>query len=535
MKATLTGLALAVGLAGAAAAETAYDPAEKSIATLQADMTAGAVSAEALTAAYLARIAALDDAGPRLNAVLSINPDALDQARALDAERADGRVRGPLHGVPILLKDNIETADPIPTTAGSFALKDNVTGRDAPLVARLRAAGAVILGKTNLSEWANIRDGDSVSGWSSLGGLTKNAYVLDRNACGSSSGSGTAAAASLAAATIGTETDGSIMCPSNMAGLVGIKPTVGLVSRSFIVPISATQDTAGPMARSVADAAAVLTAIAGGDPLDPATAEADARKADYAQALDADALAGARIGVLRFEAGFHEGVDQVFDAALAAMGRAGATLVEIDALETQREIGAAEWALLLTETKADIDAYLAASPADISVRSLADVIAFNADNAETVMPFFGQDIFEEAAATKGKDDPEYLAAKETAFRLAGPEGIDRLRADYDVDVLVAPTGGPAWVSDLATGDHFLGASSTLAAVSGYPSVTVPMGDVLGLPVGLSFIGGKWDEATLIGYAFALEQATQARTPPRYLPTLADDPDIAPGAAGFGLD
>ena len=513
----------------------AYDPVEKSIATLQADMTSGAVTSEGLTRAYLDRIDAIDRSGPTLRSVLSINPNALEQARALDEERANGAIRGPLHGVPILLKDNIETKDPIPTTAGSLALKNNVTGRDAPVAARLREAGAVILGKTNLSEWANIRDQSSISGWSSLGGLTKNAYVLDRNACGSSSGSGVAAAASLAAASIGTETDGSIMCPSNMSGLVGIKPTVGLVSRRHIVPISQTQDTAGPMARSVSDAAILLTAIAGTDPEDPVTAEADIRKKDYAEALNAGALQDARIGVLRFEAGFHRRVDAAFEAAIAAMQNAGATIKDIQTLETLGEIGRNEWTLLLHETKADITAYLETSPADLAVRSLDDVIAFNAENAGDVMPFFGQGVFELAAETDGLDAPAYLQAKETAFRLAGPEGIDALLAEHEADVLIAPTGGPAWVSDLATGDHFLGASSTLAAVSGYPSVTVPMGDVFGLPIGMSFIGPKWSEAALIGYAYAFEQAAQARRPPEYLPSLASAPDAAPGVRGLGID
>lgn len=494
---------------------------EKSIAELQADMTVGRTTSEAITRAYRARIARLDHAGPNIRSVLQLNPDAVAAARALDAERRAGRVRGPLHGVPILIKDNIETSDPMATTAGSLALSGNVTGRDAPIVARLRAAGAVILGKTNLSEWANIRSGDSTSGWSAVGGRTRNPYVLDRNPCGSSSGSGAATAASFAAASVGTETDGSIMCPSSANGIVGIKPTVGLLSRTHIIPISATQDTAGPMARSVADAAALLTVMAGADPADAATREADTRRADYMAALDANALAGKRIGVARFLAGWHGPTDAVFNEAIAALRAGGAEIVEITQGPPRAEIGPAEFTVLLTELKVGLNAYLATtSPEQVKTRTLADVIAFNkAEPRELAL--FGQETFEQAEATKGLNDPAYVAAAAKAKRLAGAEGIDALMRTHRLDALVAPTGSPAWTSDTVLGDHFVGASSSLAAVSGYPNITVPMGHVRGLPVGLSIFGAAWSEAKLIGIAYAFEQRTKARRAPLYLPTLPD--------------
>jgi amidase len=490
---------------------------EKSIAELQADMTAGRATSEQLVQMYLDRIEAIDRDGPRLQSVLAVNPDALAQARALDEERRAGRVRGPLHGVPILIKDNIDSLDPLPTTAGSLALKDNVTGRDAPLVARLRAAGAVILGKTNLSEWANIRSSKSTSGWSAMGGLTRNPYAIDRNACGSSSGSGAAAAASLAAAAVGTETDGSITCPSAINGLVGIKPTVGLVSRTYVVPISHSQDTAGPMTRSVADAAVLLTAMAGSDPLDKATAEADRRKSDYTQALDAGALKGKRIGVMRFDAGYDAKLDAVFDAAVAELKAAGAEVVEIKEFKPEAEVGRNELPVLLTELKADLNAYLASTPPSVKTRTLAELIAFDREHADVEMPYFAQELFEQAETTKGLNDPDYLKARETSFRLAGPEGIDRMLKDNRLDALVAPTTGPAWTTDLVNGDHYAGSATTLPAVAGYPHVTVPMGQVQGLPVGLSFIGPAWSEARLIALAYAYEQRTHARRPPTYAP------------------
>ncbi len=497
-----------------------YDVEERSIAQLQTDLTSGAVTSEGLVEAYLARIAAIDDTGPTLNSVIALNPRALEQARALDAERAAGRVRGPLHGIPVLLKDNIESIENA-TTAGSLALAYNNTARDAPLVARLRQAGAIILGKTNLSEWANIRSAASTSGWSAVGGLTRNPYALDRNPCGSSSGSGAAAAASLAAVTIGTETDGSIVCPSAINGLVGIKPTVGLVSRTYVVPISHTQDTPGPMGRTVADVAAVLTVIAGVDPADAATAQADRRRQDYSAALDANSLQGKRIGVLRFMAGFHRDTDQRFTEALEHLRAAGAELVEIEAPPTLGVIDADELTILLAELKSDLNAYLAATPPSVATRTLADVIAFNETTpAETIL--FGQDLFERAQATDGIGDPAYIAARARAPRRAA-ETLERLMRDNRVDALVAPTLGPAWVTDIVNGDHFVGGgSSSLPAVAGYPHVTVPMGLAGGLPVGLSFIGEAWSEAKLLSFAYAYEQRAHARTPPRYARHLEED-------------
>lgn len=494
---------------------------EKSVTELQGEMTAGRTTSERIVRAYLARIEAIDRRGPTLRSVIAVNPDAVAQARALDAERRAGRVRGPLHGVPILVKDNIETLDPVATTAGSLALKDNITGRDAPVVARLRAAGAVILGKTNLSEWANIRSDASTSGWSAVGGRTRNPYALDRNPCGSSSGSGAATAASLAAAALGTETDGSIVCPSSANGVVGIKPMVGLVSRTRIVPISATQDTAGPMARSVADAAALLSVMAASDAEDSATRDADAKRADYMAALDPNALAGTRIGVARFLAGYHAGTDALFNEAIAALRAGGAEIVELKDGPPRSEIGPAEFTVLLTELKVGLNAYLATTAQErVKTRTLADVIAFNkAEPRELAL--FGQETFEQAEATKGLSDPAYVAAAAKAKRLAGAEGIDALLAQHRLDAIVAPTGSPAWTSDTVLGDHFVGASSGLAAVAGYPNITVPMGQVRGLPVGLSIFGAAWSEAKLISIAYAFEQRTKARRPPTYQATLPE--------------
>ena len=508
--------ACAVVLAACSPAST-YDVEEKSIAQLQADMTAGVVTSEQLAAAYLARIEAIDENGPALNSVLSLNPQALAQARALDEERAAGRVRGPLHGVPILVKDNIETADHA-TTAGSLALEENRTERDAPLIARLREAGAVILGKTNLSEWANIRSMHSISGWSAVGGLTRNPYALDRNACGSSSGSGAAGAASLAAVTIGTETDGSIVCPASVNGLVGLKPTVGLISRTHVIPISHTQDTAGPMGRTVRDVALTLTAMAGSDPADPATMRANEMRADYAARLDADALNGRRIGVLRSMAGFHPGVDARFEEALAQLRAAGAELVEINAPPPALDaIGADEFTILMAELKSDLDAYLASTPASVQARTLADVVQFNRDTPEE-LALFGQDLFERAAASAGAEDPAYRAAIARA-PVAARQVLDGLLTAHGVDALVAPTTGPAWVTDVVLGDHYVGGgASTLPAVAGYPHLTVPMGLVQGLPVGLSFIGPAWSEAELLSFGFAYESRANARTRPTYAPS-----------------
>jgi len=475
----------------------------------QARQASGELTAED---AVLGRLMAQHLFGARTNAILAFNPDALNIARALDAERKAGKTRGPLHGLPILVKDNIETADPMATTAGSLALKDNVTGRDAALVARLRTAGVVVLGKANLSEWANIRSSRSTSGWSAVGGLTRNPYALDRSACGSSSGSGAAVAAGLAAAAIGTETDGSITCPAAMNGLVGLKPTVGLVSRTHIVPISHSQDTAGPMTATVRDAALLLTAMAGSDPTDPATQEADARKGDYAAALSKDALKGVTLAVARFYAGDSPKTDAVFEQALKDLTAQGATLVEVKAFD-EGPVGKAEGVVLFTEFKADIAAYLASTdPAKVKPRTLADLIAFNAATPEELR-WFGQETFEKAQGTRGLDDPDYLKARADAKRLAGPEGIDRILKETGAVAIVAPTTGPAWTIDPVNGDHYGASATTLPAVAGYPHLTVPMGQVEGLPVGLSFIGPAWSEARLLSLGYAYEQATMRRKPP----------------------
>jgi amidase len=475
--------------------------------------------AERNTAAAIARVEALN---PRLNAVIALDPTAMDQARALDRMR---RARGPLFGMPILIKDNIETDGPLPTTAGSLALADNVTHRDAPLVARLRAAGAVILGKANLSEWANIRSSHSISGWSAVGGQRRNPHALNRNPCGSSSGSGAAVAAGMVPAAIGTETDGSITCPAPIDGIVGFKPTVGLVSRTHIAPISHSQDTAGPMTRTVRDAALITNAIAGTDPADPATAEADARKADYVAALSPDALRGARIGVMRFAAGF--GTDEPFEAALEVLRAQGATLVDIDSFEGREEIGRNELAVLMTELKHDMNAYLATLPNHIQTRTLADLIAFNRAHADTELALFGQDLLERAEATNGLDE-DYRRARETSFRRAGPEGIDRLLREHNLVALVGPTMPPAWPIDAVNGDQISGGGAGgLAAVAGYPHLTVPMGQVKGLPVGLSFIGAKWDDARILALGYAYEQASHMRVEPTFAESIEDTPQIAP--------
>ena len=460
--------------------------------------SAHAQSAEAAAKAYLARIAAIDDAGPELNAVIVTDPDA--PAEAARAERA----ALPLAGRTVLVKDNVETRE-WPTTAGSLALKDNRTGRDAPLIARLRAAGGVVLGKTNLSEWANIRSSNSTSGWSAIGGLPKNPYALDRNACGSSSGSGAGVAAGLAWAAIGSETDGSITCPASVNGVVGFKPTVGLVSRTYVVPISHSQDTAGPLAHSVYDAALLLNAISGSDPADAATLEADAHKTDFTLGLAGASLKGVRIGVLRKQVGGAPRVTALFEQALGDLRRAGAEPVEID-YDMPDELGKAETAVLQFELREDLGAYLKGSPAGIPIRSLADAIAFDNAHAREEMRWFGQDFFEQA--DKATDRAVYEKARATSLRLAGAEGIDRLLAANRVRFLVAPTAPPAWTSDLVNGDHYNGSigAGTLPAVAGYPHLTVPMGAVEGLPVGLSLIGAKWDDAEVLKAGAAYEQA-----------------------------
>jgi amidase len=496
----------------------AYEVAEKSIGEILADLDAGRVTSAELVQLYEARIATLN---PQLHAVIAVNPQALEQARAADVARKARQAKGVLAGVPILVKDNIESADPIPTTAGSLALAGNVSGRDAALVARLRAAGAIILGKTNLSEWANIRSSHSISGWSAVGGQARNPYALDRNTCGSSAGSGAAGAASLAAATVGTETDGSITCPSAINGLVGLKPTVGLVSRTGVVPISHTQDTPGPMARSVMDAAILLGGIAGTDPHDPATARADSMGKDFTSGLTPDALKGVRIGVMRFAAGFHPETEAVFEQALTVLKAAGATLVDIQSFPGRRDLGAQENIVLMAELKADLNAYLATTdPVKVPSRTLADLIAFDSAHADKELPLFGQEVFIEAEKTSGLSDQAYLKALAEAKRGAGLDGIDKLLVENTVSALVAPTLGPAWLIDPVLKDNFSGGGAgSPAAIAGYPHLTVPMGLVDGLPVGLSFIGTAWSDAKLLAFGYAFEQASQARRAPRYLPSV----------------
>jgi len=475
-------------------------------------------SAQQRTATAIARVQAID---PQIHSVIALDPTAMEQASRIDQSRRSGGIAGE----PVLLKDNIEAAGPLPTTAGSLALANNVTNRDAPLVARLRAAGAVILGKTNLSEWANIRSNHSISGWSAIGGQTRNPWALDRNPCGSSSGSGAAVAAGLVRMAIGTETDGSVTCPAALNGIVGLKPTVGLVSRTHVVPISHSQDTPGPMAASVREAAMLLSAIAGSDPADPATRDADRHRTDYAALLDANSLKGKRIGVMRFASGF--GTDAAFETALAVLRERGATLVEIKKFDDQSK-GGDELKVLLTELKADLATYLKGSPAPIPVRSLADVIAFDKANAKAEMPLFGQDTFEDAQKAKGLSDPAYKKAREASLRAAGPNGIDRLLKQYDVVALVGPTMPPAWLVDPVNGDQSTGGGAgSLAAVAGYPHLTVPMGLVKGLPVGLSFMGSKWSEARLLSLGYAYEQARGAFPRPKFYRTIDESPEIAP--------
>ncbi len=484
--------------------------------------TTASAGVERDAAAYVARIAKIDRAGPRLNSVIAVNPDWRAQARALDQQAS----LGPLHGKAIVIKDNIETKDRMPTTAGSLALADNITGRDAPLVARLRAGGALILGKTNLSEWANMRSNRSMSGWSAVGGQVRNPYALDRTPCGSSSGSGAAVAAGLAWAAIGTETDGSVVCPASINGVVGLKPTVGLVSRTHVVPISHSQDTPGPMTRTVRDAALVLGGMAGSDLADPATAEADARKVDYAAGLTGR-LEGVRIGVLRGAVGNAPATRALFESALVALASRGAVLVDIAKVDVPPEIGRSEYQVLLTELKTGLKAYLASLPPSVRVRTLADVIAFNTANAAREMPFFGQETFLLSEATKGLDDPDYRKALATSRD--GARGLlTRLLAENRVTMLVAPTTGPAWFTDPVGASRGDGPSaSTIPAVAGTPHLTVPMGQVMGLPVGLSFMGPAWSEAVLLAAGDAYEAARGPFPGPTFAPTVRASVDPVP--------
>jgi amidase len=506
--------------AGATFDIPAFELEELTIADLQGGMESGQLSARSIAERYLERIEALDRKGPTLRSILETNPEALEIADALDEERRQGRVRGPLHGIPVLLKDNIATADRMTTTAGSYALEGCIPARDSFVAARLREAGAVLLAKTNLSEWANFRSEHSSSGWSGRGGQCRNPYILDRNPCGSSSGSGSATSANLGAVSLGTETDGSIVCPSNANGLVGIKPTLGLVSRSGIVPIAHSQDTAGPMTRSVTDGAILLGALTGVDPRDPATGASEAKAhADYTAFLDPQGLAGARIGVARQLFGYHPGLDAVLEEPLNALKAHGAELVDPVELATLGDFDEAEYEVLLYEFKTDLERYLAELGEASRFKTLAEIIQFNEDNSGREMPFFGQEVFLKAVEKGDLSTPEYLQALETCRRMSRDEGIDATMDEHRLDAIVAPTGGPAWTTDPVNGDHFLGSSSSFAAVSGYPNITVPAGFVHGLPVGLSFFGRAWSEATLIRLAFAFEQATRVRRPPTFLPTL----------------
>ncbi len=494
------------------AGPAAFPYAETGIAELQAAMERGETSSHALVQAYLARIIALDRNGPRLNSIIELNPHARSEASARDAERAAGQVRGPLHGIPVLLKDNIDAA-PMATSAGSLALADFRPGTDAFLVRRLREAGAVILGKTNLSEWANFRSTHSTSGWSSVGGQTRNPYALDRSPCGSSSGTAVAVAANLGAVGIGTETDGSILCPAAVNGLVGLKPTVGLVSRDGIVPISSSQDTAGPMTRSVEDAALLLAVIAGRDPADPATADNSALTTfDYAARLPGGSLHGVRLGLLQDKLAISPEVAAATARAVAAMREAGATVIETR-IPTEGQWDADELEVLLSEFGPSLERYLGQRHAPL--RTLGELIDWNRRHADQVMPLFGQELFEQAAGRQGLSSPAYIAARMRARRLAGPEGIDAALRAQQLDALVAPTTGTAWPLDPAHGDRFPGAGYGAAAVAGYPALTVPMGHSNGLPLGLVFIGPAWSEARLLRIGHAYEQLTRARRPPTF--------------------
>jgi len=501
----------------AASTVRSFELDEVTVVALQEGMGSGKFTARSLVEEYLRRIEEIDQNGPALNSVIEVNPDARAIAEALDKERKAKGARGPMHGIPILIKDNIATRDRMSTTAGSLALVGSQPPADSCVAERLRAGGAVILGKTNLSEWANIRSSHSTSGWSARGGLTRNPYALDRNACGSSSGSGAAVAANLCAVAVGTETDGSIVCPSSANGIVGIKPTLGLVSRYGIVPIAHSQDTAGPMARTVTDAALLLGVLAGIDPRDAATAESRGKTApDYTQFLDPKGLRGARIGVVRKLFGFHDGVERLMNASMEEMKRQGAELIDPVVIESLGKFDDSEQEVLLYELKADLNAYLAALGPGAPVHSLQEIIGFNERNRDKEMPFFGQDLFLKAQAKGPLTDKAYLDALEKNHRLARSEGIDAVIEANHLDALIAPTGGPAWLTDLVDGDHDLGGSSSLPAVAGYPNINVPAGVVFGLPVGIAFFGRAYSEPTLIKLAFAFEQATKLRRPPTFL-------------------
>jgi amidase len=484
-------------------------------------MKSGKFTARSLVEKYSSRIDDVDQRGPAINSVIEMNPDALWIAAALDQERKAKGPRGPLHGIPVLIKDNIDTADRMMTTAGSLALVGSKPSKDSFVAEKLRASGAVILGKTNLSEWANIRSSHSTSGWSGRGGLTKNPYVLDRNPCGSSSGSGAGVSANLCAAAIGTETDGSIVCPASSNGVAGIKPTVGLVSRSGIIPISHSQDGAGPLCRTVRDAAIMLGALTGVDPRDAATSGSQGKSfMDYTQFCAPNGLKGARIGVARKYFGFSDSVDALMEQSLDTMKKQGATLMDPADIETFGKFDESELLVFMYELKADLNAYLAGLGPNFPMRTLKDIIDFNERNRQREMPYFGQDLFLKAEAKGPLTEKAYLDALEKNHQLARTEGIDATLDKHHLDAIVAPTGGPAWITDLVNGDHVAGGSSNAAAVAGYPNINVTAGFIFGLPVGISFFGRAWSEPTLIRLAFAFEQASKARQSPRFLPTIA---------------
>jgi amidase len=497
---------------------------EYTITELQNKMNSGELTAYQIAGFYLERIDSIDRNGPRLNSIMEINPEAQAIASVLDKERAAGALRGPLHGIPVILKDNIDTADSLQTTSGSLALEGHHAVRDAGLVEKLRAVGAVILAKTNLSEWANFRGKNSISGWSSRGGLTHNPYVLDRSACGSSSGSGAGVAANLAAAAVGTETDGSVICPAQTNGVVGIKPTLGLISRSGIIPIAHSQDTAGPMARTVSDAAILLGAMAGLDARDPATrSSAKHGLTDYTPFLDVNGLKGARIGVTRSLFGSDKRVLKIMEDNLDAMKRAGAILIDVD-LKSSDTFGKTEVEVLLFEFKADLNAYLE-SCTDTNVHSMAEVIKFNEENRARVMPYFGQERMEGAQEKGPLTSKKYLAALEKNHRLSRKDGINTMMMKHRLNAIVCPTGGAAWIIDLVNGDGVRNwdmDSTSYPAVAGYPHITVPAGYIFGLPVGISFFAKAWQEPTLIKLAYAFEQVTKIRKPPEFLPTAKVD-------------
>jgi amidase len=497
----------------------AFELDEATIAELQSGMASGKYTAQSLVRKYLSRIEDIDKHGPAVNSVIELNPDALSIAARLDTERNHIRPRGPLHGIPVLIKDNIDTHDRMTTTAGSLALGGSIPLQDSSVAKKLRDAGAVILGKTNLSEWANFRSSHSSSGWSGRGGQTKNPYVLDRNPCGSSSGTGAAIAANLSAIGIGSETDGSVVCPSSANSLVGIKPTVGLISRAGIIPISHNQDTAGPMCRTVTDAAILLGALAGVDSRDSTTKAAAGKSfADYTKFLDANGLKGARIGVHRKAFGFNDAVDKLIGDCLDIMKRRGATIVDPADIPTQGKFDDSELEVLLYEFKADLNSYLASLGPNAPVKTLKEIIAFNEQYRDREMPYFGQDLFIKAQAKGPLTDKAYRDALAKDQRMSRKEGIDLVMDKNKLDALIAPTGGPAWPTDWINGDHFTGGYSTASAVAGYPHVTVPAGYVFGLPVGISFFGRAWSEPTLIKFAYAFEQATKVRRAPQFLPT-----------------